>query len=234
MFDPQSLVGLANLDLMVRVEGLLHTMPEWNYPTNPVVIEGGGHRATFLVSTDYAGVETDTGYFRLPATPKVYERVAEAHGWALPFPELVDATHRTVPRASRGEPRSMSVRNGVPSWIAHNAAIEDELNALPHTRLPLVVGRKKDVVVGQGNPRGAKKPPHLSVVIYGWHSREGKPIQSVFDAHAVGYLDYSHGWRPVSRGVDVDGVIRDYHDVLADAPLCKALFGREVKWTRYC
>ncbi|HLJ56297.1 MAG TPA: hypothetical protein VKT77_14750, partial [Chthonomonadaceae bacterium] len=75
----------------------------------------------------------------------------------------------------------------------------------------LVAGIKKDVVQ---TPLLAARPGH--VAIYGWHKRDGQPIQPLTAVHIARYVDYSHAIRLVRRAVTVDGKPSTVEAVLAD------------------
>jgi hypothetical protein len=61
------------------------------------------------------------------------------------------------------------------------------------------------------------------VAIYGWHQRDGKPIQPLTTVHIHWYVDYSHGIRLVDEWCTVDGQPMRVHDVLRDQELCGLL-----------
>jgi hypothetical protein len=61
------------------------------------------------------------------------------------------------------------------------------------------------------------------VAIYGWHRRDGKPIQPLSTVHEASYADYSHGIRLVSTTVQINGTPRSIYDVLEDPDLAPLL-----------
>jgi hypothetical protein len=63
------------------------------------------------------------------------------------------------------------------------------------------------------------------VVIYGWHTLEGTPIQSVYNGHGETYADYSHGIRLVQIAVSLDGKPDSALRILQDQALCVLLSG---------
>ena len=92
-------------------EGLRDRFPAWNEPTVAVDVPfgpGGGRRARFWVSPDYAGILDVCGaeYLRVPADPRVYQASAATRGWEFPVPPLVDAV-AAVPAARRAPPRAV-------------------------------------------------------------------------------------------------------------------------------
>jgi hypothetical protein len=82
----------------------------------------------------------------------------------------------------------------------------------------LIAGDKKDLVLTN------RLRTHLDrVAIYGWHTDNGKPIQSLSTVHGWRYADYSHGARLISTRVFVDGISRSIFDVIQDNRLAPML-----------
>lgn len=216
---------------------LRSSWPAWNEPF-PVTLETPKHAVTFFVSPDYAGIEvegrrTESEFFRLPATPAVYENILRERGWFLPCPGLVRALwpladHRLV-GLSEAERDKLAI-------LRQNDRVNDALLSRGAISGDRVVGAKKDVVVGRGNPNAISGG---SVVIYGWDFREKdgepglRPKQPLFDRHGASYFDYSHGCRAVGEAVIVDGKPTLYEVVLRDDALMTDLFGETYTWTRY-
>ncbi|MFQ5806613.1 MAG: hypothetical protein ACE5I3_09200, partial [Phycisphaerae bacterium] len=75
-------------------------------------------------------------------------------------------------------------------------------------------GIKKDVVV---TPLLADNPGR--VAIYGWHQRNGVPVQPLHLGHVDYYVDYSHGIRLVKQQMVVNGAQMSVADALADPDL---------------
>jgi hypothetical protein len=82
-------------------------------------------------------------------------------------------------------------------------------------RVGLIAGHKKDVVVTN---RLVARPGR--VAIYGWHQRDGRPIQPLSLVHEASYADYSHGIRFVQPTMVVDGQERLLDDVARDPESC--------------
>ena len=64
------------------------------------------------------------------------------------------------------------------------------------------------------------------MVIYGWHKKDGKPIQPVYSGHIDWYVDYSHGIRLINNQVLIDGNPYLLTEVLKD-PVLYRLFSDE-------
>lgn len=207
--------------------GLRDRFPEWNAPTVSVDVTfgaGGSRLARFWVSPDYAGIPDVCGveYLRVPADPRIYQAVADARGWSFPVPPLVDAVFATVPGDRRSAPRTMGRDRG--EWttvVRHNARVEADRVRMGIPLGALWCGAKKDIVVGVADPAALRTP---RVWLYGWHRPDGARIQGLFGGHAVSYVDYSHGWRPVLGEVEVDGQVRPYAEVVADGGLMREMF----------
>ena len=140
------------------------------------------------------------GGVRLPLWPSTAQRIADRFDAILPTERLSDAiwqagTVKLTPRPMTPTPTSPRDSNAMLS--AHEALVNVELSG----RDGLIVGAKKDVIVGAAVPRTPGK-----VFIYGWHQRDGRPIQPVFGGHSSRYSDYSHGARLVSRTALLNGV----------------------------
>src|SRR5262249_38225116 len=68
----------------------------------------------------------------------------------------------------------------------------------------------------------------LRVAIYGWHRKDGSPIQPLSTVHGFRYADYSHGVRLVSDTVYVDGRSESLLRVLQD-PMLASVVSSEGK-----
>jgi hypothetical protein len=93
-------------------------------------------------------------------------------------------------------------------YVRHNQMIEKQRKGRPLGEL--VAGDKKDVVL-TNRLLGSER-----IAIYGWHRKNGKPIQGLSTVHGARYADYSHGVRLVYGEVCVDGKLRSIYDVLQD------------------
>ena len=52
------------------------------------------------------------------------------------------------------------------------------------------------------------------VAIYGWHKKDGIPIQPLYTGHIYWWVDYSQGIRFVYRKIRVNGRWMDYSDIM--------------------
>lgn len=125
--------------------------------------------------------------------------MARAFGWELPTPELVDAIWRAADL--RIAPITRSVDNGLlmdwgtsmSSLATFNDQAERIEKAIGGRAYTLLAGTHKDVVRKDG-----------VLGIYGMHRLDGSVIQSFYDKHARGWIDYSQGFRFVKRAIAID------------------------------
>ncbi|MGZ4090860.1 MAG: T9SS type A sorting domain-containing protein, partial [Bacteroidia bacterium] len=88
------------------------------------------------------------------------------------------------------------------AFAQHNGMVKTQRNGFipPYSLGTLVAGDKKDVVISNliySTPN--------RVVIYGWHTSVGNPIQPLSNVHADTYMDYSHGIRLIQNSVLYNG-----------------------------
>lgn len=198
----------------IAKEALRGNVPEFLRTFQKVTVKakdasGREHTAVFEVMPDYLAVGSDSDFVRVPVTPQTAARIADAFGCALPTREVVDEVYRAA--TVKLEPKPMTADRELPAtFLRHNALIEEQRSGKKLGEL--VAGIKKDVVVSN---RLAEKPGR--VAIYGWHQRDGKPIQPLTIVHGEKYVDYSHGVRLMKRTVLVDGKPRDVRHALYSA-----------------
>ena len=176
----------------------------------------GAQTAVVLVMPDYLAVGSDEDWLRVPLTCVAAQRLADAWGLQIPTTKVVDAAWKQAALQLTPSPLPAGPDMGSNAYIAkHQKLIEEQRGDAPHD---LTAGQKKDVVVSN---RMASHPS--SVAIYGWHGRDGVPIQPLSTAHEKAYTDYSHGIRLVGGTVRVDGEDRPFADVVADSALASLL-----------
>lgn len=161
---------------------------------------------SITVSEDY--VKSDG--IRLPMTPAAAQRTADRFNAILPTATIVSAIWRAAP--VKIEPRSMTphgtaTRGSLALTREHDAIVNSQIAGRPG----IVAGAMKDIVVGPAIGRNPGK-----VIIFGWHRLDGTPIQSSSAAHNLGYFDYSHGTRLVSKTAHVNGVAVPIESVFAN------------------
>jgi hypothetical protein len=160
-------------------------------------ISGKELSATVEVMPDYLAIGSNEDFVRVPMNPRTACRIAEAFGCSLPTRKIVDAIHANA--AIKLEPRPLTeAREAVATFVQHHQIIEEQRKGAKLGEL--VSGIKKDVVLSN---RLEEKPNR--VAIYGWHKRDGKPIQPLNVSHIYWYVDYSHGTRLIKRRIEIDG-----------------------------
>jgi hypothetical protein len=176
------------------------------------VLVHGDREAVVRVVVDYAAIGTDDDFVRMPMSAITAQRLADQLGCVLPTKKLVDAIYtaaavKLVP--SPLTPGAQMMSNDY--YRRHHDAIERQRAG----REGLIAGHKKDVVVTK---RLVARPDRIA--IYGWHRRDGRPIQPLSLVHEASYADYSHGIRFVRATMVVDGQDREIVDIARDAELC--------------
>lgn len=218
---------LTDLSLEAREARVLQEVRAGNIPTwlrSLVEIRlplQSGEVLSIWATPDYLALGSDDDALRIPLSPRTAQQVADLLGMALPTPLVVDrlweaAVVKLDPRPIEPSPEMTTV----PVFIQHNAMVADQLQVRGAEPGRLVAGHKKDVVVCLGLQEAQGK-----VAIYGWHRRDGHPIQPLYLGHSDRWVDYSHGIRLVSRVVRVHGESRDWHEALRDEELVVALSG---------
>ena len=217
--DAVATLNRAEREKVLEREFLRGNVPDFLRQWQPITVravdaEGKEHTATYRVLPDYLSIGSDADFVRWPMTPQLAQRIADAYGASLPTRKIVDDIARAA--KVRLEPTPLTEnRTGVATFVQHHRLIEAQWGNQPRG---LAAGLKKDVVITN---RLGEKPNR--VAIYGWHHRDGTPIQLLSIVHTNTYVDYSHGVRLVHRKVEVDGRPRDIRDVLKDAALAPLL-----------
>jgi hypothetical protein len=187
-------------------------VPSFSRTFAEVTLTHAGHAGVVRVSVDYAAIGVDDDFARMPMSPITAQRLADELGHVLPTKKLVDAIYaaavvKLAPSPLPPGPQMMS--NDY--YRRHHQAIEAQRTG----RAGLIAGHKKDVVVTN---RLVSRPDR--VAIYGWHRRDGRPIQPLSLVHEASYADYSHGIRFVQATIVVDGQERAVAEVARDPELC--------------
>lgn len=213
--------GEERREALIRDQFLLGNIP--NFMRRPAVVRfravtrsGRNSEVVLWVLPDYLAIGSDQDYVRMPMNPLTAQVIADRYRMRLPTSKMVDAIYQAALLKLDPHPfkpgRDMVT---VKEFIRHNQVIQGSLrNKVPNA---LVAGHKKDIVVSN---LLRKKPKR--VAIYGWHRRNGQPIQPLTTVHGNWYADYSHGTRLILNAVMIDGRTYTLTDVLANpefAPL---------------
>ncbi|HEV7231336.1 MAG TPA: T9SS type A sorting domain-containing protein [Bacteroidia bacterium] len=171
--------------------------------TSSAVISGVTESVTYYVAPDYLMVGTDTNYFLCPMSPMLATKIADLTGCTLPTRKMVNDIYgaATVKLSPSTIPPS-SAMTTVPVFDQENTTVWGKRKAVisTHPLGELTGGDKKDVVISNMIYTTANR-----VVIYGWHTSVGNPIQPMTNVHADTYMDYSHGIRLVQNSVMYNG-----------------------------
>lgn len=196
-------------------------VPQFLHHFKPVKLEyktGKGKiiHAIVWVAPDYLAIGSDDDFLRIPLTRPTAVTIAAEYGCVLPTRKMVDAI--TEQADFRFKPQPLPPGKMMRSseyYVKHNQLIEDQRRGRPLGEL--LAGHKKDVVLSN-RLSGTER-----IAIYGWHRKDGKPIQPLSTVHGARYADYSHGIRLVYAQVCIDGQLRSIYDVFVDPKLAPVL-----------
>jgi hypothetical protein len=216
---------ITGMDAPRREEAILAAILSGNLPAFlrtlvPIALDyhapsGKTLSVTLFVMPDYLAIGSDQDFLRMPMNLHTAFAVASRMGFVLPTRKIVDAIYRQSAFHFSPEPMTPGPQMGSTEYYrVHNEKIDAQSPALGGTPGILVSGHKKDVVI---SPRLTANPERLA--IYGWHQRNGAPIQPLSTVHGACYADYSHGIRMVSETAVVDGERRSIYDLLDDPDL---------------
>jgi len=196
-------------------------IPEFLRNLKPVHLEhklpdGRIVRAIVWVTPDYLSIGSDEDFLRIPLTRPSAVTIASLFGFVLPTRKIVDAVAEQAEFRFKPQPLPPGRKmRSMEYYVRHNKMIEEQHQGRPNGEL--VAGHKKDVVL-TNRLFGPER-----IAIYGWHRRNGQPIQGLSTIHGARYADYSHGIRLVYENVCIDGQIRSLYDVLEDPALAPVL-----------
>ena len=183
--------------------------------TSILTADGKKIEAFYFVAPDYLSIGSDKDFARIPLTPMTAQLIADSLFCFLPTTKIVDDIYNAA--KVKLEPVPMyAFRDSAVTMYQHNLIIEGQRKL----RKGLIAGIKKDVVI---TGKILKGPKTDKVAIYGWHKKDGKPIQPLYTGHVNWYVDYSHGIRLIYRTIYVNKKPMDYIDVLKDKHLRKLL-----------
>lgn len=210
-----------------REEAVLEALSRGYFPDfmrsmKAVTVQERGHKLTFWVMPDYVAIGNNDDYVLMPLSFVSARKLANAWGFVLPTPKMVDAIFHQAecvlwPRIFRPATSMVSV-----AWLkAHNDLIQSQRFAeTDFTRL--AAGHKKDIVLSPRLKQQGKK-----IAIYGWQNiRAGENIQPLSTWHGEHYVDYSHGLRLIGAWALLDGKLLPLKEIMADSYL-SGLISRE-------
>lgn len=237
--SPSSVSGrafIASIDPLERdareaaiVEQILAgNIPSFLRRLVPIVVtargsaDSGPRSATLCVMPDYLAVGSDDDYVHMPMNLHSSLEIARTLGFVLPTTRIVDAIHEQATYSFEPQPLAPGPEMVTPHYfLLHEARIRAQALADDALLGVLVAGHKKDVVLTSLLDLRTGR-----LAIYGWHHRDGTPIQPLSTVHQASYADYSHGIRLVSQVVAIDGQRETILDALQQAGSA-ALFSSE-------
>lgn len=205
-------------------ELLAGNVPPFLRTLRPVTVRGSlpigdAVSITFCVMPDYLAIGSSEDFLRIPLGLKGALAVADAFGFVLPTPEIVDAIYTQADIRLRPQPLPPGDRmRSTPYLVRHERLISEQLAMLGVPPGTFLAGHKKDLALTNRLRTRTER-----VAIYGWHRGDGQPIQPLSTVHGSRYADYSHGVRLVSAVVYVVGRSTPISVVLADPQLAPLL-----------
>jgi hypothetical protein len=183
--------------------------------TSTALISGITQSVTYYVSPDYIAIGSDTDYFLCPMSPMVSKKIADSIGCTLPTRKMVnDIYAQSVLKLSPLTIPASGTMSSVQAFEQHNLMVGGQRSSFTNSLGTLTGGDKKDVVISNQIYTTANR-----VVIYGWHTAVGSPIQPLSNVHGDTYMDYSHGIRLVQNAVIYNGVPNTVKGILQSSTL---------------
>jgi len=171
--------------------------------------QGDTIRAVVWVTPDYLAIGSNEDFLRMPLTRPSGVNIAQEFGCVIPTRKIVDAVAEQADFRFRPQPLPPGkMMRSSEYYVRHNQMIEEQRKGRPLGEL--VAGHKKDVVL-TNRLLGPER-----IAIYGWHRKDGKPIQGLSTVHEARYADYSHGVRLVYGKACVGDTLRSIYEVLQD------------------
>lgn len=213
----------------IRRELLAGNIPQFLRRLQPVTlsgapVDGAPVQITMCVMPDYLAVGSDEDFLLIPMRLETALDVAAHDGFMLPTPKMVDAIYAQA--AVHLDPQPLPAGDAMRStdyYRHHNELVREQRSASGATEGLLTSGDKKDLVLTNRLWRNLDR-----VAIYGWHRRDGNPIQPLSTIHGWHYADYSHGVRLVSDTILVNGVPQSLSRALEDSRLAALLSSEGV------
>jgi hypothetical protein len=205
-------------DLIFEREILAGNMPEFTKNLVPVTIvgevkNGVDYKLTICVIPDYLSIGSFKDSVRISLGKGAAMRIAESFSMILPTPKIVDVIYKLADRKLTPIPMSPGPAMTSTKYLEiHNDKIEKQLQKEQAASSMLIAGHKKDVI------GASKKNKKNRVAIYGWHQKNGKPIQNLSTVHHKNYSDYSHGIRLVSKKAVLNGELIDLQKFITENP----------------
>lgn len=200
-------LNFTSRENLIMQEVLNGNVPSFYRTLSPVTstatIGGVTKSVTYYVIPDYLAIGCDTNYFLCPMSPIIATKIADSIGCTLPTKKMVNDIYAqaALKLAPLSIPASGTMTT-VQAFKQHSDMVyaqrSPSITAYPLGTL--IGGDKKDVVISNLIYSASNR-----VVIYGWHTSVGNPIQPLSNVHSDTYMDYSHGMRFVQNAVIYNG-----------------------------
>lgn len=215
---PLSFTNRENLILQEVVNG---NVPNFyrtlSAVTSTATISGSPQSVTYYVLPDYLAIGHDTNYFLCPMSPIIATKIADSIGCTLPTRKMVNDIYAQA--ALKLPPLTIpasGTMTTVQAFKQHSDMVYTQRSS-SITTYPLgtlIGGDKKDVVISNSIYTTANR-----VIIYGWHTSVGNPIQPMSNVHSDTYMDYSHGMRFIQNDVIYNGTPTTVKAILQSSTL---------------
>lgn len=200
-------LSFTNRENLIMQEVLNGNVPSFYRTLSPVTstatIGGVTKSVTYYVIPDYLAIGCDTNYFLCPMSPIIATKIADSIECTLPTKKMVNDIYAQA--ALKLTPLSIpasGTMTTVQAFKQHSDMVyaQRSPSVATYPLGTLVGGDKKDVVISNLIYSTANR-----VIIYGWHTSVGNPIQPLSNVHSDTYMDYSHGMRFVQNAVIYNG-----------------------------
>lgn len=183
--------------------------------TSTALISGVTQSVTYYVIPDYIAIGSDADYFLCPMSPMVAKRIGDSIGCTIPTRKMVNDIYAQAAVKLTPQPIAASgTMSTVQAFEQHNGMVKSQRSTFTNSLGTLTGGDKKDVVVSNQIYTTVNR-----VVIYGWHTAIGSPIQPLSNVHGDTYMDYSHGIRLVQNAVIYNGLPNTVQNILQSSTL---------------
>lgn len=154
------------------------------------LVNDQGDTLLLPVAKDYLAIGSDTDFVCMPLSLPSAKAIAKQFNMLIPTPTLVDAIYDQAAIQLKPQPMHPNEEMRFNAYyLRHNELINEQAGIWRFSEV-LLAGHKKDIVLSTRMQRQPGKVP-----IYGWHLRQGEPIQPLSLVHGESYEDYSHGLR---------------------------------------
>ena len=224
MTGTQFTAAIAPLSFTARENLIYNEFIKGNVPnflrtlspvTSTALISGVTQSVTYYVIADYIAIGSDLDYFLCPMSPMVATKIADSIGCTLPTRKMVNDVYAQANlKLAPLTIAASGTMSTVQAFAQHNGIVGTQRSSFTNTLGTLTGGDKKDVIISNTIYSTANR-----VIIYGWHTAVGSPIQPLTNVHGDTYMDYSHGIRLVQNAVIYNGVATTVKNILQSSTL---------------